>query len=127
MKAAKKGEEGQLGAPLHFLCLLAGAVNGFFGMGAGMILVLGLQRFYRGERDEIMAISTLCVLCFSFLTTILYFVSGHVEPSAALPLLLPSLLGGALGSLLLGRISPTLLQTVFALLLLISGARLLFL
>ncbi len=122
----KKRMKGPL-SPLYPLCLFAGAVNGFFGMGAGMILVLGLQRFYRGSREEIMAISTLCVLSFSVLTTILYFVAGHVKPEAALPVLLPSLLGGALGATLLGRISHTLLQTVFALLLLISGARLLFL
>jgi len=123
---SKKGIEGRA-LSLYLLCLVAGAVNGFFGMGAGMILVLGLSRFYRGSRGEIMAISTLCVLSFSLLTTILYFSAGHVKPEAALPILLPSLLGGALGATLLGRVSHALLQTVFALLLLISGARLLFL
>jgi uncharacterized membrane protein YfcA len=118
-------EKGGMGA--YLLCLLAGAVNGFFGMGAGMILVLGLQRIYRIGREEIMAISTFFVLSFSLLTTILYFVVGHVKADAVMPLLVPSLLGGALGSLLLGRIRPVHLQVIFSLLLLISGARLLFL
>lgn len=127
MKAISNKAEGSRPVFLYLLCLLAGAVNGFFGMGAGMILVLGLSRFHRGSQEEIMAISTLCVLSFSLLTTILYFAVGHVKPEAALPLLLPSLLGGALGATLLGRISPSLLRAVFALLLLISGARLLFL
>lgn len=127
METAGKKAKARHALSLYLLCLLAGAVNGFFGMGAGMILVLGLPRFYRGRREEIMAISTLCVLSFSFLTTILYFIAGHVKPDAALPLLLPSLIGGAIGATLLGRIGHALLQTIFALLLLISGARLLFL
>ncbi len=127
MKTSGEKAEKRRSLSLYFLCLLAGAVNGFFGMGAGMILILGLQRIHRGGREEIMAISTLCVLSFSLLTTILYFVAGHVKPETALPLLIPSLLGGAVGALLLGRISPTLLQTVFAILLLISGTRLLLL
>ncbi len=113
--------------PLAVIGFLAGAVNGFFGTGAGMILILGLRRFLPEEQDKIMAISTLCVFCFSILTTILYYLNGNITAEALRPILLPSLLGGAIGAFLLGRVPRHLTRLVFAALLLISGIRILLL
>jgi uncharacterized membrane protein YfcA len=113
-------------APLSALIgLAAGLLNGLFGTGGGMVLALGLGRIYPRDRAENMAISTASVLVFSILTTILYGIQGHIELSDVLPILLPALLGGTLGSLLLGRLSRGVIDLILALMLLWSGVMLL--
>ena len=111
---------------LPLLCFAGGVLNGFLGTGGGMVLTLSLRAAYPGKEKCALAISTACVLSFSVLTTILYFTAGHLVPSGALSVLLPSLLGGALGAALLGRVGTPFIKTVFSLLLLISGMRMLF-
>lgn len=110
---------------LWAVALLSGLVNGFLGTGGGMLLLLALRTVYPEEEKENMAICTACVLVFSILTTILYKIEGHMEGVDILPFLLPALLGGAAGSLLLGRIRPLLLDLVLSLLLIYAGGSLL--
>lgn len=115
--------------PMLFLplaALAAGLVSGIAGTGGGMLLTLALRTAFPGDGRSAMAISTLCILAFSVLTTILYTIQGHFHPEDAFPVLLPALLGGVLGALLLGKLSPRLLDLMLALLLVLGGARLLF-
>ncbi len=101
--------------------LVAGVLNGFLGTGGGMALLFSLRAAYPHDEKENMAICTACVLVFSVLTTILYKIEGHMEGVRIAPFLLPALLGGAAGSLLLGRIRPRLLDLVLSLLLIYAG------
>lgn len=103
-----------------------GIANGLLGTGGGMIMVLALSRLYPAEEKKMVAISTACTLVFSVLTIILYIKRGYMQGVSLLPLLVPSLLGGALGALLLGRIGSRLLYAALAALLLFGGVRLLF-
>ena len=105
--------------------LLSGLLNGFLGAGGGMVLTLGLRVAYPGQDRENMAIATASVMVLSFLSTILYLIGGHIGSSDVLPVILPALLGGALGSLLLGRIRHDLLDLLFGGMLLYSGVSLL--
>ena len=90
-----------------------------------MVLTLALRAILRGEERAAMALSTACVLFFSVLSTILYAVQGHFSGVDPLPLLLPSLLGGAVGALLLVRMRLPSLDLLLGILLIVSGLRLL--
>ena len=106
--------------------LVAGLINGLLGTGGGMVMVLALGRLYPGEEKRVLAISTACVFVFSILSIILYTISGRMREVRLLPTILPSLLGGLLGALLLGRLRGEAVEGLFACLLILAGARLLF-
>ena len=122
MEAKEKG----WGLIAMSVALVAGVVNGLLGTGGGMVLVLALSRLYPEEEKRVMAISTACVFVFSILSIILYTINGRMRDIDVLPMLLPSLLGGLLGVLLLGRIRGEAVEGIFAFLLILAGARLLF-
>ena len=121
-----KKEEGKRRWVEMLCAAVAGGVNGLFGTGGGMVLVLSLSRLYPKEREEVMAISTACVFVFSLVTIILYKISGKMQGIDLLPTILPSLLGGVVGALLLGRLPGRAVEGIFALLLILGGVRLLF-
>lgn len=116
---------GRRGTLSLLAALLAGVVNGWLGTGGGMILVLALTRLYPEGEREALTLSTACIFCFSVVSVILYHLGGHMVGMDALPILVPALLGGALGALLLNKSAPELLEGVFAALLIFSGVRLL--
>ncbi len=122
-----KTKKGVASSPIFLAAsaLLAGALNGFLGTGGGMALLFSLRAAYPHDEKENIAICTACVLVFSILTTILYKIEGHMDGIDIAPFLLPALLGGAAGSLLLGRIRPLLLDLVLSLLLIYAGLSLL--
>ncbi len=108
------------------LFLLAGLLNGFLGTGGGMVLLLGLSLIHPENEKEMMKIATLCSLLFSILTIILYTMTDRFTPGDNLLLLLPAALGGLLGAFLYRRLPLRYLKLGLALLLLLSGLRLLF-
>ena len=103
----------------------AGIVNGWLGTGGGMLLVLTLSWLCPGKSQAVLALTTACTFCFSAVSILLYALGGHMAEVDPIPILLPSLFGGILGALLLGRTSPTALRGLFAVLLILSGMRLL--
>lgn len=124
-KRGARPREERVRMPLLAAGALSGLLNGFLGAGGGMILALGLRAAYPGQDRENMVISTAVMTVLSFLSTILYVVSGHIGAEEILPVIVPALLGGALGSLLLRKISHDLLDLFFGGLLLYSGLSLL--
>lgn len=111
--------------PLPILGAVAGVLNGFLGTGGGMVLAIGLRKAYPGQEKECMAISTASMMFLSFLSTILYSIGGHIGAKDVFPVILPALIGGALGSLVLGRIRHELFEILLGGMLLYSGLALL--
>ena len=109
---------------LLFFSFIAGMVNGLFGAGGGIVLILMLQRVL-GEKSEKMrfAISCVAVFFFSALSLAVYAYSGTLSFQAASPYILPALIGGTAGGLLLRVIRTSWLKTLFALLLIYGGIR----
>lgn len=105
---------------------LAGAVNGFFGGGGGMVLVPLLAGWCGLGQRKAFATSVAIILPLCALSTGIYLFRGGLDLNAALPYLLGGLLGGWLGGKLFKGLSMDWLRRGFALLLLYGGVKSLF-
>lgn len=105
---------------LSFIALLSGVLNGFFGTGGGVALWFAAGK--RGNERNAFATSSVGVLILSLFSAFLYAENAqpflHITPL----FVLLSVLGGAVGASLLGRIPTRVLRLLFALLLIGSGA-----
>ena len=109
--------------------VLAGAVNGLLGTGGGVVLVLYLGHLFKEKKDGFkaaVAITLLCTFFMSLSSTAVYLLRGNVTFSDSLPYLIPSVLGGLAGAFIFSKIKPSALNTVFSLLVLWAGIRMLF-
>ena len=109
--------------------LAAGMINGLLGTGGGIILVLGLSRICRGtlpDRRDVCANALVVTLVLTLLSTLLYIRSGNAPPADLSRFVLPGAVGGLVGGVLLGRITPHALGKLFAILLVVSGIFMLF-
>ena len=104
--------------------LLAGTVNGLLGAGGGIIIIFALNKILRDKTlDKNGAFATaLCIMLpISLLSVFIYSSRGHVSMDGFWVFIIPALLGGAVGGLLLGRLKATLVKKLFAGLIIISG------
>lgn len=110
--------------PLLAVGILAGFLNGLLGAGGGIVIVFGLNKLLGGrlkDKRSVYASAIAVILPLSVLTAVQYFHRGSLELNAFAPLILPAVAGGALGGLLLRRLSPRFLSRLFAAVVLISG------
>ena len=104
----------------------AGLVNGFFGGGGGMVLVPLLTGLCHLDQRKAFATSVAIIFPLSMLSSMIYFLRGGLELSAALPYLAGGLIGGLIGGKLFKQVNMDWLRRVFALLILYGGIRSLF-
>lgn len=102
---------------------LAGAVNGFFGGGGGMVLVPLLSGWCQLGERRAFATSVAVILPLCVLSAGIYLLRGGLDLMAALPYLLGGLLGGWLGGRLFKGLSMDWLRRGFGLLLLCGGVK----
>ena len=103
---------------------LAGLLNGLLGAGGGVGLVRGadrlLPREYRDGRDVFA--NVLCVMLpLSAVSAIAYALSGSVGGVDFSPFVLPAVIGGVGGGMLLAVIDTRLLRLIFSALVVWSG------
>ena len=104
--------------------IAAGTLNGLLGAGGGIIIVYAVTRLKLcTEGDKNGAFSTaLCVMLpVSIVSCLIYILRGHISLQGFGVFVLPAVIGGALGGILLGRIKPDILKKAFAGLIVISG------
>lgn len=103
---------------------LAGFVNGLFGTGGGILIVFVLTLF-KTPSDKTFATSNFTVLLLSLVSLFLYIKNGTVTGEIALyffeTAFLSALLGGAVGSLLLSKLSSGILNKLFSFLVIVGG------
>ena len=102
---------------------LAGAANGLFGAGGGMILVPLFIRWIKLEDKEAYASSVAVMMSLSVISGIVYFCRQGISVADALPYLAGGLIGGGLGGILFKKIPTRILHVIFGLLLIYGGVR----
>ena len=116
-------------AATAFTGFSGGIVNGLLGTGGGILLLLSLRRSARAQ--DAFASALVCILPLSLLSVWLYCENGTADPGLmfshqTLPYLLGAIPGGMLGAYLLDRMKLSVVQYLFAALLLFSGGRMAF-
>ena len=115
----------------------AGFINGLLGTGGGILLVLTFSRAAeKNERQNAISLplarrdcyaNALCVMLpISLFSAIRYIQAGAITQAAFSPFIPPSVLGGILGGILLDRLKVSWLRTMFSVLIVISGAFMIF-
>ena len=111
---------------LAVLAFAAGMLNGLLGTGGGMVLVFALGFLLSKEHaKDAFVISSVGVLAFSVVSTLLYGTGGSYDPAVLPRFALPAAAGGVLGAFLFRRIRTFWLQKLFAVLMLYAGLRML--
>ncbi len=110
------------------LGFFAGLLNGLLGAGGGIILVRGggkvMPREYCGERDVFA--NALCVMLpLSAVSALAYVLRGSVHGLEFTEFILPAVLGGIGGAMLLSVIDTRLLRLIFSALVVWSGVSML--
>lgn len=110
--------------------LTSGYINGLFGTGGGIILVFVLSKILTSDvgytpRDVFAAVIA-AILPMSIISAVFYVRGGGVSLALAEPYLIPGIIGGIIGALLLEHINLKLLKKLFAFMVAYAGARMLF-
>ncbi len=102
---------------------LAGAANGLFGAGGGMVLVPGLERLTSVSENALFPTSVAVILPLCLVSLTVYGLHGDIPWQAAWPYLIGSALGGVLAGTLGKRIPTDWLHRILGLLILWGGVR----
>ncbi len=120
---------GLAAAVLILTGLASGYINGLFGTGGGIVLVFVLTRVmkeaYGFNARDIFATVIAAILPMSAVSAAFYLSGGDVSLALAEPYLLPGMIGGVIGGLLLEKINLKLLKKLFAFMVAYAGVRML--
>ena len=104
--------------------LLAGLINGLLGAGGGIVAVWGLSRALSEQmtdRRDAFANALLIMLPLSVISLVAYSLRGLPAGDHTSLLLLPAIVGGFGGALILDRINVKFLKILFAVIVVYSG------
>lgn len=102
---------------------VAGAVNGLFGAGGGMVLVPLLTLFSDFEEEEIFPTSVSIILPICFVSLWMRSMNGPLPLTEALPYLIGSVLGGIFAGMTGNRIPIKWLHRGLGILILYGGVK----
>lgn len=109
--------------PMTICGVCAGAINGLFGAGGGMVLVPLLVWLSHLPEDEIFPASVSIILPICLVSLSLTLQPGTVPWNIAVPYLLGSAAGGILAGLLAKKIPTLWLHRLLGILILWGGVR----
>ena len=104
---------------------LIGFVNGFFGGGGGMICVPLLEKVLNLKNKFAHATALVVIFPLSFVSAVVYFLSGNLQTIPFLTVGSGVILGGILGSFLLKFLPAKAIRIIFVFVMLAGGIRLL--
>jgi uncharacterized membrane protein YfcA len=110
---------------LAFIGLFAGAINGLFGSGGGMIVVPALIFLMKIEDHKAHATAIMIILPITLVSSYLYLTNGAVDFGIAWKVIAGGLAGGFIGAWLLNKLPKKYLRLIFGLFIIASAVRLL--
>lgn len=105
--------------------VISGFFNGLFGSGGGVVAVMFFRNII-GDEKKAHASATLMILIMSIVSFVLYAFYGHIDWQTGLKLVPGGIIGAVVGTFALKNIENTKLKRLFGLVLVISGAVMLF-
>jgi uncharacterized membrane protein YfcA len=102
---------------------LTGLANGFFGGGGGMIVVPLMTFLLKVKAKKAHATALAVILPISIVSACIYFISGKFDFAVGVPSGVGVIAGGIIGAWLLGKISAKWLTKIFAIVMLVAGAK----
>ena len=105
---------------------MAGALNGLFGAGGGMILVPMLNRWLKLEQKQSLATSVAIIWPISIASYSLFCINGGDVWNDALPYLSGGIIGGVIAGFAFRSVSVKWLHRIFSLLLFYGGIKAVF-
>ncbi len=109
-----------------FFGIITGLVSGLFGGGGGMIAVPILTSVLKKPQKVAHATAILVIFPITIISGVIYSVFGSFDYKIVLPSMLGVILGGVLGAICLKKISNDALRTIFSIVMLVFGVRLIF-
>lgn len=109
--------------------LITGLINGLLGAGGGIVAVFVLTKVLGSaltDRRDVFANAIAIILPLSLISVISYAIGGSMPRGELNLLVVPAVLGGLLGGILLDRIDPLIVQLIFSAIVLYSGITMLF-
>lgn len=103
--------------------MIAGTVNGLFGGGGGIPLLVLLTKWSKVDEKKAFASCVAIILPFCMVSAIFYYLRCGLSLTDALPYLIGGLFGGLLGGKLFRRVPNVWLRRIFALFLLYGAGR----
>ena len=103
--------------------VVGGFVGGFFGVGGGIVLVPLILWVLKTQRHIAHATSLAAIIVIAIAGMAGFAVEGEVNWVVGSGLAIGGVLGAAYGANLMDRLSPATLRTVFAVVLIVSGLR----
>lgn len=102
----------------------AGLVNGLFGSGGGVIVVLALTTFCKTEKKRAHATAVAVILALSAVSLVFYGLGKHLDVSAAFLAGIGGAVGGFIGAKLLKKLPVRIISRIFGILMILSAWRL---
>lgn len=103
--------------------LLAGAANGLFGAGGGMLLVPLLTGWAKVPERRAFATSVAVILPLSIASAVIYWLRGGLDFAQALPYLIGGVVGGVIAGRVFSHVKLLWVRRAFGLLILYGGVR----
>ena len=106
----------------------SGFCNAVLGAGGGILLTLALGVFLPksfGDRRRLLITTQGAMIPGCIVSCLIYSSQGSLDTASFAVFAIPALIGGAIGSLLLDKIRPGTVNTLFSLLVVWSGFRML--
>lgn len=108
-------KENRYNKPLSLvLSFFAGVINGLFGGGAGMLIVVMLNKVFKLSEKQSHASAVFIVLPLCVVSIILYIFTGNFDINNGYFVILGAVLGGYLGAKLLQKLNVFAIKFLFA-------------
>lgn len=128
--AKKEEKQEKLSVKKKLLLCICGAIigfiNGFFGGGGGMVCVPLLEKVLHLPNKYSHATTIVIILPISFVSAVIYFLSGNLETISFLTVGTGVVIGGIVGSFALKFLPAKIIRIIFVFIMLAGGIRLLF-
>jgi uncharacterized protein len=112
--------------PAFGMMFVAGILSGLLGIGSGAVKVLALDWLMRLPFKVSTTTSNFMIGVTAAASAGFYLSRGYIDPSLSMPVMLGVVVGATLGSRLLAGARPTVLRTLFVIVLIALGAQMIY-